>query len=907
MLLCIVCRPVRPMQERAALLVRDILKSWLRGSLAALAIVLGTSLAMARQDVAGGTDHPLIARYEGSAIIAHHASPFDAFDIATGPHTSFDPALTSYLTVEGAWTRLLYVAPEGRSTLDVMRNYTASLTELGFEELFTCRGRECGMGPDPARAGSALIRSALLPREDMRRFGQVVEFAFTQAHDVRFMSARLDRPEGAVYVSVAVAIEAFDNFRLTANRALILLDVIETGELDERMVRVDPPAPPDTLPVAATVPEPDFGTFTPPEIPDLYVPPSGAARANAPSLQDVLDQVYSPEMEAMRREAEEQLDAVLRASARPDPVIANLTPEDRDEVMALVDLVNDFAAEIRDRRARFDAELFDARRQERLLNEAFAAEGARRQFRHVTLDNLPTASRSDSGPAVHIPPIGGGTRRADYLNLKQDVVHCFENMVPGQVASHTIEACARYWADRHPGVRPENCLFHPNNTFNDRDDIICHTLDQPHDWVLSSYAERDWFEDKLDQRVTGEDGEAVHSGTLSDHLRVQNAVYSPYASILEALSRSIGRNESSISIFTIGLRTHGDSRRFSDNDPDFLAAELNADNEYVLHPAMRESLAAMQDYMTEARDSWRTYEAAIHREWPVLHATALARRDAYAQNLGRLQEPLYAQLVEVWNATPRVHFAAPEISPIALQNLLREAQRESQTQYAAFVNRNTEALAEIERLRNCIRAFDSPFRENRIEWDRRIFQNPLFIVVEAAGELEPHPELLLPLQHERGQTEGLAVAQPATGVHNMPAWGGIRLAECGFIIGPPEDSGGLEISGADAPEDPTPLLRLAIAVFSDEPVPPTVDEDGLGPELTEPRYEPVASIHYGHPVYIEAVFETTQPLETYRVAVETPFGRADVVVERTEDDPLLYRSGPVVFAHADGRSAERSP
>ncbi|MFC4726229.1 hypothetical protein AB6B38_12090 [Glycocaulis abyssi] len=875
--------------------------------LATLAVVFGASLALARQDAAGGADHPLIARYDGSVIIAHHASAFDEFDIATGPHTSFEPTLTDYQTVEGAWTRLLYVAPEGRSTLDVVRNYAASLTELGFQELFTCRGRECGMGPDPARAGSAIIRSALLPREDMRRFGRTVEFAFTQPQDVRFLSARLDRPEGAVYVSLAVAIEAFDNFRLTANRVLILLDVIEAGELDESMVRVDQPVQPDEVPAAAAAPEPDFGTFTPPEIPDLYVPPGGAAPANAPSLQDVLDQIYSPEMEAMRREAEEQLDAVLRARARPDPVIANLTPEDRDQVMALVELVNDFAAEIRDRQARFDTELFDARRPERLLEEAFNAEGAERRSRYVALDNLPTASRSDSGPPVHIPSILGGTRRADYLNLKQDVVHCFENMVPHQVAAHTIDACARYWADRQPGVRPENCLFHPNNQWNDRNDIICHTLDQPHDWILSSYGERDWFEDKLDQRVMVDNSEVVQPGELPNRLRVQNAVYSPYISMLEALSRSIGSRESSISIFTIGLRTHGDPRRFSDDDPDFLAAGLNADNEYVLHPAMREALTAMQDYMTEARDSWRTYEAAIYREWPVLHATALARRDAYAQSLGRLQEPLYAQLLEVWNATPRVHYAAPELTPIALQDLLREAQRESQTRYTAFVNRNTRALAEIERLRDCIRAFDSPFRENRIEWDRRIFHNPLFIIVEAAGELEPHSELLLPLQHERGQTDGLAVARPANGVHNMPAWGGIRLAECGLIIGPPEDSGGLEISGADAPEDPTPLLRLAIAVFPDEPVRPTVDEDGLGPELTEPRYEPVASIHYGHPVHIEAVFETAQPLETYRVAVETPFGRTDVVVERTEDDPLLYRSGPLVFAHADGRSAERSP
>lgn len=209
-----------------------------RLSLAAVA-VLATALfageGAAQEDASGSADHPLVKRYDGSVIIGYETRDFDEYDVAIGPHRSFDPLLTERKPVEGAVTRILYVAPEGRSSLEVIRNYQGALTANGFRILFECRDQECGTAN-----GVALIQRALYPRErKLQNRGQLSEFAFSQPRQVRFLSAQLDRPEGAVYVSVAVAVEGFDHFRATANRALILLDVVETGEIEERMVVVE--------------------------------------------------------------------------------------------------------------------------------------------------------------------------------------------------------------------------------------------------------------------------------------------------------------------------------------------------------------------------------------------------------------------------------------------------------------------------------------------------------------------------------------------------------------------------------------------------------------------------------------------------------------------------------------------
>lgn len=705
------CRCARPMQERTALLVRNVIPPSLRGLLAVLAVVLGTSLAMARQDVAGGADHPLIVRYDRSVIIAHHTSLFYEFDIATGPHTSSGSLLTSRHTARGPWTRLLYVVPEGHSTLDVMRHYSATLLLLGFETVFSCEGSECGAPQGPFGAGSAIIRNALLPTEDLSRFGEEAGAAFSRADDVRLISARLARPEGALYVSMAMALETSGQFPLTANRVLILLDVVETDELEERMAR---PAPQPVASAPGAGPQAaDFGTFTPPAVSAVPGVPGVPAASAAPAPPDP------------RPGGSTSLAAQL---PQQETIPLALTDDDRVFLAELAEEIDALIAEIEERRiamrARFAGEDLAGE-----IERAFAREG-------VTTREIAFLGHGDLGPAIGQ----------------------FENRRGGHYRS----------------------LFEPT-------DLLPGVI-------------------------------AAHEEALQG---VEEVLYAPYVELLEAARDRLENRAGAIARLI--------------NWPDGSPTPLT--------PAIRAGLRRDMAYLQGGQAIWRGEEQAVVSE--ILPRFRAQKFHTWARlaMFGREN----AAEIRAWLPTER----EPDV----------------------WIDSDAGRCALSLAFRTPALAFEPRFR--------------------------PRPPIYMPLMAGVSHLSSPAFQQP---YNSEPILEHLVQFDGNYSSG-----FGLDCVDTEDPEIIRPVLRLAAARYPPEPDPPTLDEFDLGPELAEPQYEPVASIHYGHPVYIEAVFETPPAREAYSVTVETPFGRTGVLVERTGDNPLLYRSGPVVFAHADGRSAERSP
>ena len=115
------------------------------------------------QDAAGSKDHPMIKRFEGSAIIGYEFKKFNDLVVLLGPakgkynsilnweyehgRRAIPLTPTKTQTVEGEMTRILYVAPMGRSPLEVLRNYQQELQRNGFQTLFKCSREECS-APD---------------------------------------------------------------------------------------------------------------------------------------------------------------------------------------------------------------------------------------------------------------------------------------------------------------------------------------------------------------------------------------------------------------------------------------------------------------------------------------------------------------------------------------------------------------------------------------------------------------------------------------------------------------------------------------------------------------------------------------------------------------------------------------
>lgn len=210
-------------------------RGFVAGLVLAVAMLLSVGAA-AQPEVAGAKDFPLIKRYEGSCLIGYDSRAFDAFKLLLGPLKIGDngqPAVDAVREVEGLHTRLLYLAPPQRSSLEVFRNYEADLAAKGFTVLFKCSGEaECDSG------GTALS-GVLYPPTGALQNSELSQVALNVPGEPRYLAATLPRPEGVVSVSLYVAVERGNAFPETKDRVAVLLDVVEAKPMEAKMVTVD--------------------------------------------------------------------------------------------------------------------------------------------------------------------------------------------------------------------------------------------------------------------------------------------------------------------------------------------------------------------------------------------------------------------------------------------------------------------------------------------------------------------------------------------------------------------------------------------------------------------------------------------------------------------------------------------
>lgn len=185
--------------------------------------LLATSVAFAQpEDAEGSKDHPLISRYPGSIIRYYDAKEFDEYVLPLGGLVKGKLSKSQHL--EGKVTRITYKASKGRSTLEIYRNYELALKKAGFEILFAAAGEELGDSYNWVR----YFYESLNPLRRGARDG-LVDGASYQ----RYLSAKLSRPEGDVYVSLYAPLSWL--WKCTA----VQLDVIEVKPMEVGLVTVD--------------------------------------------------------------------------------------------------------------------------------------------------------------------------------------------------------------------------------------------------------------------------------------------------------------------------------------------------------------------------------------------------------------------------------------------------------------------------------------------------------------------------------------------------------------------------------------------------------------------------------------------------------------------------------------------
>ena len=102
--------------------------------------------AVPTKDLPKLADLPGVKRFTGSALVHRDDVAYDEVNFPTGKVTYANDKLTASKSVPRAGQRslLVYVAPAGRSPLEVLRNYQQDLKAAGFTPLFECSDDACG-------------------------------------------------------------------------------------------------------------------------------------------------------------------------------------------------------------------------------------------------------------------------------------------------------------------------------------------------------------------------------------------------------------------------------------------------------------------------------------------------------------------------------------------------------------------------------------------------------------------------------------------------------------------------------------------------------------------------------------------------------------------------------------------
>lgn len=154
------------------------------------------------QDVAGAKDHPLVGRYDGATVVFYKESDFDEAALLQAPHDYYalfqkgqqtDRSGDDWLKLEGRVTQIRYQGPDGRSSLEVYRNFEAALAKNGFKTQYECADSKCLLG--------TLKDNYLLGQQVDPTNGNSGAYN----DHARYMLAKLEGGEGTTYAAILVS------------------------------------------------------------------------------------------------------------------------------------------------------------------------------------------------------------------------------------------------------------------------------------------------------------------------------------------------------------------------------------------------------------------------------------------------------------------------------------------------------------------------------------------------------------------------------------------------------------------------------------------------------------------------------------------------------------------------------
>lgn len=232
---------------------------WKAGALLALGLFgfLPAALADATlpdKDIAGAADNPLVPRYEGSFIVSYAFQKYTDFNLPLSPLEATDrrDAMNNNVfapkqsrDLEGQLTRLVYLEPEERSPLEVLRNYQDVLTAAGGEVLWECKDEACGGSATRSSSGGggdSSLTMHFFSEKDLKdeHFSNGACAVTARIADQRFFSGRLPGDGGDSFLAVQTYTIASGGSYCDAltNRTIAIVHILEPRARDKKMVVV---------------------------------------------------------------------------------------------------------------------------------------------------------------------------------------------------------------------------------------------------------------------------------------------------------------------------------------------------------------------------------------------------------------------------------------------------------------------------------------------------------------------------------------------------------------------------------------------------------------------------------------------------------------------------------------------
>lgn len=206
----------------------------LRASLLLSSFFISLSV-FAVEDMPGSADHAKIKRIAGSQIVAYLGSDYGDHDfLADIPR----PSKFETQTKEGKLTKLVYLLPEGQTSLFALRNYQEAFAELGeVNEVYSCRKEACDryIGRDFVWPKAKHFESNYKP---LRRLYKAVGFYGEQIY--WFATIKSDTAEYAVsFYSTTVNSQSIVKEGIAYGQALVHINIVESRSFKSDLTIVE--------------------------------------------------------------------------------------------------------------------------------------------------------------------------------------------------------------------------------------------------------------------------------------------------------------------------------------------------------------------------------------------------------------------------------------------------------------------------------------------------------------------------------------------------------------------------------------------------------------------------------------------------------------------------------------------